>query len=118
MGQQPLADEPCPCGWEQPFDSCCVDRYGSELSAWLRARQAEYHLVPHILEYQRRRWGLDVRNEAIRLFYMSRTSSESAYSAAPAFMRWFPFTWVPDWRTNSKTEIARSGESADRCRSA
>lgn len=111
MGQQPLADEPCPCGSEQPFNSCCADRYGSELSAWLRVRQAEYHLVPHILEYERRRWGLDLRNEAIGLFYMSRTSSESAYSAVPAFMRWFPFTWVPDWRDELEDEDFRIPES-------
>jgi hypothetical protein len=51
--------------------------------------------VPQILEFERRTWGLELRNEAIDFFYVSRTSSESAYSAAPAFMRWFPFTWVP-----------------------
>jgi hypothetical protein len=95
MGEQPLAHEPCPCGSKQPFSSCCVDRYGSELSALLQRRQAEYHLVPQILEYERRTWGLDLRNEAIDFFYATRTSSKSVYSAAPAFMRWFPFTWVP-----------------------
>lgn len=98
MAQQPLAHELCPCGSKQPFASCCVDRYGSELSALLRRRQAEYHLVPQILEYERRTWGLDLRNEAIDFFYVSQTSSESVYSAAPAFMRWFPFAWVPGWR--------------------
>ncbi len=96
MEEQPLADEPCPCGSEKPFDACCIDRYGSEFFAWLRARQAEYHLVPRILEYERRRWGLQLRDEAIRVFYVSRTSSESEDSAAPAFKRWFPFTCVPD----------------------
>lgn len=111
MGQQPLAHEPCPCGSKQPFASCCVDRYGSELSAWLRARQAEFHLVPHILEYERRTWGPHLRDEAIGLFYMSRTSSESAYSAAPAFMRWFPFTWVPDSRDELEDEDLRIRES-------
>jgi hypothetical protein len=95
MEQQPLAQEPCPCSSKQPFASCCADRYLAELSAWLRRRQAEYHLVPQILEYERRTWGLELRDEAIGLFYVSQTSSESEYSAAPAFMRWFPFTWVP-----------------------
>src|SRR5918996_1606143 len=33
-------------------------------------------------------------NEAIGFLYVTRTSSKSVYSAAPAFMRWFPFTWV------------------------
>jgi hypothetical protein len=98
MAQQPLVHGPCPCGSKQPFAACCVDRYGSELSALLRRRQAEYHLVPQILEYERRTWGLELRNEAIDFFYVTRTSSESVDSAAPAFMRWFPFTWVPGWR--------------------
>jgi hypothetical protein len=111
MGQQPLADEPCPCGSEQPFDSCCIDRYGSEFFAWLRVRQAEYHLVPRIIEYERRTWGLHLRDEAIRLFYASRTSSESEYSGAPAFKRWFPFTWVPDLRHELKYEDRRISKS-------
>jgi hypothetical protein len=104
MGQQPLDDEPCPCGSKQPFASCCVDRYGSEFFAWLRVRQAEFHLVPQILEFEQGTWGLDLRNEAIGHFYISHTSSESAYSAAPAFMRWFPFTWVPDSRDDFEDE--------------
>ena len=100
---------------KQPFASCCVDRYGSELSAWLRRRQAEYHLALQILEYERRTWGLDLRNEAISFFYATRTSSASVYSAAPAFMRWFPFTWVPDWRAeleNVACEIPESRPTA------
>ena len=111
MEQQPLAHEPCPCGSKQPFASCCVDRYGSELSALLRRRQAEYHLVPQILEYERRTWGLELRNEAIDSFYVSRTSSESAYSAAPAFMRWFPFTWVPGCRGDLESAACEIPES-------
>jgi hypothetical protein len=111
MGERPLADEPCPCGSERPFDLCCVDPYGSEVFAWLRARQAEYQLVPRILEYERRRWGLQLRDEAIRLFYVSRTSPASEQRAVPAFKRWFPFTWVPHSRHEFEFEGRRIFES-------
>jgi hypothetical protein len=45
--------------------------------------------VPQILEYERRTWGLDLRNEAIGFFYATRTSSKSVYSVAPAVLE----TW-------------------------
>jgi hypothetical protein len=94
----PFAREPCLCGSRRPFGSCCGDPYCAELTALFRRRKAEDDLVPQILAYERRMWGLELRDEAIAFFYPTCTSSESVLSAAPVFMRWFPFTWVPGQR--------------------
>jgi hypothetical protein len=93
-----LARKRCLCGSGRKFSSCCGELYASDLAAWRRVRQAEDRLMPRVGEYARQTWGLGLFDEALRLFFMSRTSAESNRSALPAFERWFAFTWVPDSR--------------------
>jgi hypothetical protein len=52
--------------------------------------------MPRIVQYARQTWGCGLFNEALCLFFMSRTSAESNRSALPAFRRWFALMWVPD----------------------
>ena len=98
MGLVPERDESCVCGSGRRFGSCCAGRFWPDLSAWLRAERAEERLARSVVEYSRRTWGRELFDEALSAFFMSRTSSQSVYSATPAFVRWCPFTWVPDWR--------------------
>jgi hypothetical protein len=44
--------------------------------------------------------------ETFRIFLLGCTSPESVGAAMPAFMRWCPLTWVPDWRD----EVEDTGE--------
>jgi hypothetical protein len=94
----PDPHESCLCGSGRPFGSCCAERFCSELSAWLRVHRTEERLARRIVAYGRRTWGPELFNGALSAFFMSRTSSQSVYSTTPAFVRWCPFTWVPDWR--------------------
>ncbi len=80
------------------FGFCCGDLHASELTACRRVQNAEDRLMPRIVQYARQTWGLDLFNEALRLFFMARTSAESNRSALPAFERWLAFAWVPDSR--------------------
>lgn len=92
------AREPCPCGSQRSFGSCCAQQRRSELRAWHRVRAIEEHVVPRTIEYLRTVGGPALWRSALDDFFVGCTSDDSVRSAMPSFMRWCALTWVPTGR--------------------
>jgi hypothetical protein len=63
---------------------CCGAVGASKLAAWSACSRPK---IAHASIVNTRETGLDLFNEALRLFLMSGTSAESNRSAPPAFER-------------------------------